>query len=78
VMYPLVMPYTQCCSGCGIYDADTDGICDDSDNCINKLAPNYNDPANEDCIISGCTNPNYTEYNPAATVDDGSCETFND
>ena len=24
----------------------------------------------------GCTNPNYMEYNPLATVDDGSCATF--
>ena len=49
VVYPLVMPYTQCCSGCGIYDSDTDGICDDSDNCIDRTAPNYNDPANGTC-----------------------------
>ena len=74
----LVIPFDVCCSGCGIYDLDADGICDDDDNCTDQTAPNYNDPANEDCIISGCTNPNYTEYNPAATVDDGSCETFND
>ena len=25
--------------------------------------------------ISGCTDPNYTEYNPQATIDDGSCST---
>jgi len=26
-------------------------------------------------IISGCMDPNYTEFNPLATVDDGSCST---
>ena len=49
VYYTLIMPYTQCCSGCGVYDADMDGICDDSDNCIDRTAPNFNDPANGTC-----------------------------
>ena len=76
VMYPLVMPYTQCCSGCGIYDSDTDGICDDSDNCIDRTAPNYNDPANGTCSVPGCTDPAYTEYDASANTDDGSCATL--
>ena len=76
VYYPLIMPYTQCCTGCGVYDADTDGICDDSDNCIDKLATNYGDPTNEDCVIPGCTDAAYTEYNASATTDDGSCSTL--
>ena len=72
----MLIPYTQCCSGCGIYDSDTDGICDDSDNCINKLATNYADPNNLVCIVNGCTDPVYTEYNASATNDDGSCATL--
>ena len=41
-------------------------VFDDNGNCI----------ALEDCeeIIYGCTDPNATNYNSAATVDDGSCE----
>lgn len=72
----LIMPYVQCCNGCGVYDSDTDGICDDSDNCINKLATNYADPNNVTCIVNGCTDPAYTEYNASATNDDGSCATL--
>ena len=76
VYYPLIMPYTQCCSGCGIYDADTDGICDDSDNCINRRATNFADPANVICIVPGCMDADYLQYDPEATVDDGSCSTL--
>ncbi len=47
----MIIPYTQCCNGCGIYDSDTDGICDDEDNCTDRTAPNYNDPNNADCIV---------------------------
>jgi uncharacterized protein (TIGR02145 family) len=72
----LIMPYVQCCSCCGIYDSDTDGICDDSDNCINKLATNYADPNNVTCIVNGCTDTDYIEYNASATNDDGSCSTL--
>jgi len=72
----LIVPYAQCCNGCGVYDVDTDGICDDSDNCSNKSAINYNDPANEACIIPGCTDPAYLEYDASATNDDGSCTTL--
>ena len=69
----LIVPYAQCCNDCGVYDVDTDGICDDSDNCTNRSATNYNDPANEACIIPGCTSPGYLGYDPEHTVDDGSC-----
>ena len=44
----LIMPYSLCCD-CGVSDIDSDGICDDEDNCSNKLATNYNDPANGSC-----------------------------
>ena len=30
-------------------------------------------PTSSDPIISGCTNPTATNYNPSATIDDGSC-----
>jgi len=53
----LVIPFDLCCSGCGIYDLDADGICDEDDNCTDQTATNYADPANEDCIISGCESP---------------------
>ena len=69
----LIVPYAQCCDGCGVYDVDTDGICDDSDNCTDKLATNYNDPTNEACIFPGCTDPAYLEYDATANTDDGSC-----
>ena len=45
----LIVPYAQCCLGCGVYDADADGICDDSDNCTDRTASNYADPANGTC-----------------------------
>lgn len=44
----LMMPYALCCD-CGVSDLDTDGICDDEDNCTDKSAPNYDDPANTPC-----------------------------
>ena len=72
----LIVPYAQCCDGCGVYDVDTDGICDDSDNCTDKSATNYNDPANEACIFPGCTDPAYMEYDATANTDDGSCTTL--
>ena len=46
--YVFLLGYHLCCP-CGTNDSDTDGICDDTDNCIDKLAPNYNHPANTPC-----------------------------
>ena len=40
-----MVPYDLCCD-CGVSDADSDGICDDADNCTDKSASNYADPAN--------------------------------
>ena len=40
--------YDLCCD-CGVSDTDTDGICDDADNCTDKTATNYADPANGAC-----------------------------
>ena len=31
-------------------------------------------PSWNSCIISGCTDPTATNYDPNATVDDGSCQ----
>ena len=44
----LIMTYALCCD-CGVSDMDTDGICDDADNCTDKTATNYADPANGTC-----------------------------
>ena len=44
----LIMTYGLCCD-CGVSDADSDGICDDEDNCTDKSAVNYADPANGPC-----------------------------
>lgn len=44
----LIMTYALCCD-CGVSDADSDGLCDDEDNCTDKTATNYADPANEAC-----------------------------
>ena len=45
----VMVPYALCCD-CGVSDTDSDGICDDSDNCTDKSASNYADPANAPCI----------------------------
>ena len=44
----LFLQYDLCCA-CGVNDIDTDGICDDEDNCTDRSAPNYNDPDNAPC-----------------------------
>ena len=44
----LIMPYSLCCD-CGVSDEDSDGLCDDVDNCTDKTATNYADPANGAC-----------------------------
>ena len=49
VSHTLIVAYALCCNGCGQFDSDTDGICDGSDNCIDRTAPNFNDPANGPC-----------------------------
>jgi uncharacterized protein (TIGR02145 family) len=51
---PIIVNYTLCCGGCGIYDSDADGICDDVDNCTDRTASNFADPANVPC---GCNEP---------------------
>ena len=70
----LIMPYSLCCD-CGVSDQDSDGLCDDEDNCFNRNATNFADPANEACIIPGCMDSAYIQYDPTATIDNGSCTT---
>ena len=50
---PIIVSYALCCD-CGVSDLDSDGICDDVDNCTDRSAPNYADPANSFC---GCDTP---------------------
>ena len=44
----VIVPYDLCCD-CGVSDQDADGICDDEDNCFDRTASNFNDPANTPC-----------------------------
>ena len=44
------MTYALCCGGdCGNSDVDQDMICDDEDQCTDREALNYADPANGPC-----------------------------
>ena len=50
VHIPLIMTYALCCGGdCGNSDVDNDMICDDEDQCTDREALNYADPANGPC-----------------------------
>ncbi len=49
VEFPLYMRYDLCCGACGILDVDTDGVCDDIDNCIDRTSINFNHPGNIPC-----------------------------
>ena len=51
------------CEGTCLADADADGVCDQFDLCPND--------AEDGC--SGCTIPGYSNYDPDATIEDGSC-----
>ena len=77
----------ECGGGC-FADADGDGICDDEDDCVGSL--DALGVCNGDCEadadgngicddeeggdVFGCTIEEACNYNPEATVDDGSCE----
>lgn len=64
-----------------------DVVLDCSDNCDNVEACNFDDPSNVPCQYTdscgvcggdglscvGCTDPDYLEFDPLYTVDDGSC-----
>lgn len=47
----VVVPFDLCCD-CGVSDSDSDGICDDADNCTDKSSANYADPANTPCTAN--------------------------
>lgn len=49
ISFPLVMTYSLCCGDCGNSDVDNDMICDSEDECIDRQALNYADPANTPC-----------------------------
>lgn len=49
VEHTVRLNYRLCCGGCGVYDSDTDGICDDIDLCTDKTSNVYNDPNNIPC-----------------------------
>ena len=49
VEFPLYMRYDLCCGACGIVDVDTDGVCDDIDNCTDRTSVNFNHPGNIPC-----------------------------
>ena len=66
----------MCGGTCGA-DQDSDGICDDVDECIGSAEQccadhNLNDLCDGDETV-GCTYPAAENYNPAATMDDGTC-----
>jgi hypothetical protein len=68
------------CAGNCLNDADGDQVCDEDEvvGCQDPLADNYDSSATDagDCEYAGCTNDLYIEYNPYATIDDGSCTTL--
>jgi len=76
-VFNAAQPYN---AGVGVYIS----CCDQrntSDNWYRAYEPVYTRLAqlagNSVNVISGCTDPNATNYNPSATVDDGSCQTCN-
>ena len=65
------------CGGNCAEDADDDGICDNVDPCIGSATDcctdsNQNGLCDEDETV-GCTFPGAENYNPAATIDNGTC-----
>lgn len=65
------------CGGTCAEDLDGDGICDDVDPCVGSPATccsdfNMNDLCDNEEIV-GCTYPSAPNYNPEATMDDGTC-----
>lgn len=49
VSLPFFMTYSLCCGDCANHDVDNDMICDSEDECIDREALNYADPANGPC-----------------------------
>lgn len=68
------------CDGSCVLDSDSDGICDEFEvvGCMDANAANYDSSATDEgeCLYEGCTDMNYMEYDPIASIDDGSCVTL--
>ena len=65
------------CGGDCAEDADADGICDDEDPCVGDSVAcctdyNQNSLCDADEVV-GCTFPGAVNYDPAATMDNGTC-----
>ena len=65
------------CGGDCAEDADADGICDDEDPCVGDTVAcctdyNQNSLCDADEVV-GCTFPGAVNYDPAATMDNGTC-----
>ena len=72
------------CGGTCVADADSDGICDDVDDCVGTpdalgvcngtcTADANNDGICDSDAVPGCTDATACNYNEAANVDDGNC-----
>ena len=67
------------CDGNCLSDTDNDGVCDEFEieGCQDVLALNYDSEATDQgsCDYLGCLDSLYFEYNPIATISNGSCYT---
>jgi len=56
-------------------DTDEDGVCNIYDfDCDGDGIPNYEDFDNSSCLCGGCTDEIACNYDPDASMDDGSCD----
>ena len=57
-------------------DTDNDGLCDDTDvepNCATNDSDECGKCGGDNSSCSGCTDPEASNYDPNATIDDGNC-----
>jgi uncharacterized protein (TIGR02145 family) len=74
--YNLDYGFSARCVRCEV-DVDGDGICDNTDECIDMESCNYEVVPSEPCeytSCAGCTDSTYCNYDLTDTIDDGSCE----